>query len=48
MVQSLCAKEYMVGVVVSVRDERNYSSKMCSGSEEDSYLRLLDVCITQL
>jgi len=26
----------------------NYFTEMCSGSEEGSYLRLTDVCITQL
>jgi len=26
----------------------NYFRKMCSGSEAGSYLRLIDVCITQL
>ena len=26
----------------------NYSTEMCSGSEAGSYLRPIDVCITQL
>ena len=26
----------------------NYFTEMCSGSEESSYLRLIDFCITQL
>jgi len=26
----------------------NYFIEMCSGSEEGSYLRLIDLCITQL
>jgi len=26
----------------------NYFTKMCSGSEEGSYLRLIDFCITEL
>ena len=28
--------------------ENNYFTEMCSGSEAGSYLRLIDVCITQL
>jgi len=28
--------------------ENNYFTEMCSGSEEGSYLRLIDLCITQL
>ena len=28
--------------------ENNYFTEMCSGSEEGSYLRLIDFCITQL
>ena len=28
--------------------KNNYFTEMCSGSEEDSYLRLKDVCMTQL
>jgi len=28
--------------------ENNYFTEMCSGSEEGSYLRLIDGCITQL
>ena len=28
--------------------KNNYFTEMCSGSEEGSYLRLIDVCITQL
>jgi len=28
--------------------ENNYSTQMCSGSEEGSYARLIDFCITQL
>ena len=41
--------------VVSVRPagqgsqfKNNYYTEMCSGSEEGSYLRLIDFCITQL
>jgi len=28
--------------------KNNYLSEMCSGSETGSYLRLIDLCITQL
>jgi len=28
--------------------KNNYFAEMCSGSEEGSYLRLIDFCITQL
>ena len=28
--------------------QNNYFTEMCSGSEEGSYLRLIDFCITQL
>ena len=28
--------------------KNNYFAEMCSGSEEGSYLRLIDLCITQL
>ena len=28
--------------------ENNYFTEMCSGSEEGSYSRLIDVCVTQL
>jgi len=28
--------------------KNNYFTEMCSGSEAGSYLRLIDVCITQL
>jgi len=28
--------------------KNNYFTEMCSGSEEGWYLRLIDVCITQL
>jgi len=28
--------------------ENNYFTEMCSGSEAGSYLRLIDLCITQL
>jgi len=28
--------------------KNNYFTEMCSGSEEGSYLRLIDFCITQL
>jgi len=30
------------------RVEGNYLAEMCSGSEAGSYLRLIDLCITQL
>jgi len=38
------------GLVVcgSSQFKNNYFTEMCSGSEEGSYLRLIDVCITQL
>jgi len=29
-------------------NQNNYFTEMCSGSEEGSYLRLIDFCITQL
>jgi hypothetical protein len=28
--------------------KNNYFAEMCSGSEEGSYLRLVDFCITEL
>jgi len=28
--------------------DNNYLAEMCSGAEEGSYLRLIDLCITQL
>ena len=28
--------------------ENNYFTEMCSGSEAGSYLRIIDLCITQL
>ena len=28
--------------------KNNYCTEMCSGSEAGSYLRLIDLCITQL
>ena len=30
------------------RFKNNYFAEMCSGSEEGSYLRLIDVCITRI
>ena len=30
------------------QSKNNYFTEMCSGSEEGSYLRLIDLCITQL
>jgi len=35
-------------VQLSSQFEINYLAEMCSGSEAGSYLRLVDVCITQL
>ena len=32
----------------SAQFKHNYFAEMCSGSEEGSYLRLIDLCITQL
>ena len=31
-----------------ILSRNNYFTEMCSGSEAGSYLRLIDVCITQL
>ena len=44
-----CHEDYL-GEVSSERagEENNYFTEMCSGSEEGSYLRLIDFCITQL
>ena len=36
------------GVGVRVGFENNCFTEMCSGSEEGSYLRLIDLCINQL
>jgi len=44
-------QELVVGVVrlrYNSQFENNYFTEMCSGSEEGSYLRLIDWCITQL
>ena len=45
----------MIGTITSVDPllfaavaRVNYFTEMCSGSEEGSYLRLIDFCITQL
>ena len=35
-------------VVEGTNDKNNYFIEMCSGSEEGSYLRLVDFSITQL
>ena len=38
-----------LGIGTSVLQfENNHFTEMCSGSEADSYLRLIDFCITQL
>ena len=31
-----------------VVEQNNYFAEMCSGSEEGSYFRLIDCCVTQL
>ena len=36
------------GSCVRGQFENNYFTEVCSGSEEGSYLRLIDLCITQL
>jgi len=38
----------MVIRVLFAWGEDSYFTEMCSGSEEGSYLRLIDFCITQL
>ena len=41
-------KVSVVGGGSMVNGKNNYFTEMCSGSEEGSYLRLIDFCITQL
>jgi len=36
------------GFVQTECDQCNYFTEMCSASEAGSYLRLIDICITQL
>ena len=40
--------QFRLSVRVGSRSKDNYLAEMCSGSEEGSYLRLMDFCITQL
>ena len=39
-------KPWAEGLVV--RCDQSYFTEMCSGVEEGSYLRMIDVCFTQL
>jgi len=43
-----CVNLWLVSQPDCVQFENNYFTEMCSGSEEGSYLRLIDLCITQL
>ena len=41
-------KMYLYRAILDWYHENNYFTEMCSGSKEGSYLRLIDLCITQL
>jgi len=48
LIRPLLHPHALVGVWVSSQFEYNYFAEMCSGSEAGSYLRLIDLFITQL
>ena len=44
---SCCLTHPLAGIEISEL-QNNYFTEICSGSEAGSYLRLIDLCITQL